>query len=61
MYAEYIDDEKTAIKNSVKNCLKFDCPLAFINNKEDFKTKYVFRFFDLGSILCLYNEKMHIR
>ena len=31
MYAEYIDDEKTTI--SVKNCLKFDCRLAFINNK----------------------------
>ena len=31
MYAEYIDDEKTMI--SVKKCLEFDCPLAFINNK----------------------------
>ena len=30
-YMEYTDDENTII---VKKCLKFDCPLVFINNKE---------------------------
>ena len=51
MYAEYRDDGKTTI--SVKKCLKFDCPLAFINNKGVLQQNMIFVFFVLGSIPCL--------
>ena len=59
MYAECIDDEKTTI--SVKHCLKFDWPLAFINNKGGLQQNMFSVFFYLGSIPCLEIDSISIQ